>query len=90
MTNLDKHVVQSIRQSPRTFERDGASCLISASSARAGLVSAVLEVVVDGEVVGYITSWSDSEHGAVKAGQFGNVMPQLFRSVEAALDEILR
>lgn len=88
MTNLDEKLVQSLRQSARTFDRGGASYTLQATRARAGLVVADLEVVREGDVVGYITPYTDREHGAVRAGLFGQVLPRVVSTVEAALDEI--
>lgn len=88
MTNLDVLLVQSIKQSPRTVEHNGVTYVIRASNARAGGQRADLEVVVGDEVKGYITPYGKDEHGAVPAGLFGRVAPQIFRTLEAALAEI--
>ncbi len=88
MTNLDANLVQSLRKTAQSFERNGVSFTLRATGARAGLFAAELEVVRDGEVVGYITPYSDREHGATKAALFGITAPRLFGTLEEAIDEI--
>lgn len=48
-----------------------------------------LSVVVDGILVGFITSYTDDEHGVVPAGEADGAAPKTFRTVEGALEQLL-
>ncbi|MEL4317435.1 hypothetical protein WJX64_00300 [Leifsonia sp. YIM 134122] len=50
---------------------------------------AELEVVEGDVVLGYITPYSEHEHGAVRADQFHVALPVLHRTLDGALGEIL-
>ncbi len=55
-----------------------------------GLTShAELEIVENDQIVGYITPYSSSEHGAVQAQGLDLGLPRLFRTLDDALREVL-
>jgi hypothetical protein len=74
----------------RLVEHKGESLTVRQSNRRAGMQQAELEVVRDGEVIGYITPYTRDERGAVAARDFGAPAPVIVRTLENALDEILR
>lgn len=88
-TALDTRFVGAAKRQPVTLEHGGRTVTLSASTARSMLIHADLQVVEDGELLGYITPYSENEHGAVKARFFSLGAPRVFRTVEDALDEIL-
>jgi hypothetical protein len=51
--------------------------------------AAELSVVVDGILVGFITSYTDDEHGVVAVGEPDGAVPRTFRTVEGALEQLL-
>jgi len=71
-----------------SVEHRGRTFTVRMSDARAGLVAAYMEIVEGDEVVGYLTEYGNSESGAVPAHLLGYGLPQIFRSLEAALDHI--
>lgn len=93
MTSLSPQFIRAAQRDPITVLHRGVDVTLRDTNAAIhGLVGykAELAVVVDGDVVGYITPYSEAEHGAVKASGFGVGMPALFRDLEGALDEILQ
>jgi hypothetical protein len=40
-------------------------------------------------VIGYITAYSDDEHGVISTEQLGEIAPPTFRTVEGALEQLL-
>jgi hypothetical protein len=50
---------------------------------------AELQVVESGVIVGYLTPYGETEHGAIRASLFSVGVPQIFRTLDDALREIL-
>jgi len=90
MTN---QFIQEAQRSGYSLTYDGREIALAATQERtwgsAGF-TAELEVLEGDAVVGYITPYTDDEHGAVSERRFGQVAPAVFRTLEDALREILR
>lgn len=88
-TALDSRLVAAAKREPMTVAHRGRTVTLTASTARAFMITADLAVVEEGEIIGYITPYSNTEHGAVRARYFliGGA-PEVFRTLEDALDEI--
>lgn len=91
---LNDEFVRAVQREPLkvTYGEKREVTLRSTTATRyfGGLPSrADLEIVENDEVVGYITPYSDSEHGAVRAQLFDLGLPRVFRTLDEALREVL-
>ncbi len=92
MTSLSSTFIAGTQHSPVSIQFADRDILMRNTNARTGGAlgyGAELQVVDGGEVVGYITPYSDDEYGSIKASMFGQILPRLCRSVDEALHEIL-
>jgi hypothetical protein len=89
MTSLDQAFVASARKDGREVTHNDDTVRFEPSDLAGGVglaaVHAVLSVSIGGEVIGYVTSFREDEHGVVSASGFREDAPRTFRTVEAAL-----
>ncbi|MCR2784027.1 MULTISPECIES: hypothetical protein [unclassified Microbacterium] len=91
-TPLTAQFIASIKRQPITVEHKGRRLALSRADGRPGGLIAVDLVVRESEkVVGYISAYGEYENGAIPARLLGaGAAPLIVRTLEAALDEILR
>lgn len=93
MTRLDSRFIEDAQKKPQRFSHGNHEVRFAASKARdkaePGSPRVELVVTMHGRVIGYITPFSDDEHGVVSAEQFGEIVPPTFRTVEGALEQLL-
>jgi hypothetical protein len=93
VTLLDKKFIDQAQKS--SIEVDHGSHVARFQAASAGDEvtplgpPAELSVIVDGILVGFITSYTDDEHGVVAVGEPDGTAPRTFRTVEGALEQLL-
>ncbi|HEY2645034.1 MAG TPA: hypothetical protein VGI56_14875 [Galbitalea sp.] len=93
MTLLDKKFIDQAQKS--AIEVDHGSHVVRFEAADPGAEvppvgpAAELSVVVDGVLIGFITSYTDDEHGVVPVGEADGAAPKTFRTVEGALEQLL-
>lgn len=89
---MDSAFVRSAQANGFTVKYGDRHVVLQATRARVSGplgYQAELEIVVDEEVVGYITPYGENEHGAVQARMFGIGAPALFRTLDDAVREII-
>lgn len=91
---LDEEFVRAAQREPfKVIYGDKREIMLRATTATrlfGGLPSrADLEIVENGKIVGYITPYSNSEHGAVRASFYEMGLPRVFRTLDEALREVL-
>jgi len=91
-TPLTAQFIASIKRQAITVEHNGRTVALSRAEGRPGGMIAVDLVVREDEiVVGYITAYGEYENGAIPAQLLSaGAAPLIVRTLEAALDEILR
>lgn len=89
MTQLDGSFIRQTQASPLDIEWQGRTLTLGPTAYRPGGIVAELEVREADTVVGYITAYSEYEHGALPARLIGTA-PKLVRTLADALNEILR
>ena len=93
MTRLDSRFIEDARKRPIEFDHGSHVVRFEATTARdeaePGAPSAELVVVMGDAVIGYITPYTDDEHGVISADQLGEIVPPTFRTVEGALEQLL-
>ena len=88
MISLDDDFVSAAREHRISIDLNDKTYEFAATDATDGSVTADLEVRRDGVVVGYITPYSHSERGAVKATALSTGTPAVFHTVEGAIEAI--
>lgn len=93
MTRLDSKFVAGAQKSPVDYDHGDHKVRFQGTEARdaaePGDPRAELEVTMGGRTIGYITHYTDEEHGAIAAEQLGEIVPPTFRTVEGALEQLL-
>lgn len=93
MTRLNSKFVAKAQVSPVDYDHGDHTVRFQATEAKddaePGDPRADLEVTMDGHTIGYITPFTDDEHGAISAEQLGEIVPPTFRTVEGALEQLL-
>src|ERR1700761_2616394 len=93
MTRLDNRFIEDARKRPQKFDHGDHVVFFKATKARdtaePGAPRAELAVVMDDTVIGYITPYTDDEHGVIAADELGKSGPPTFRTVEGALEQLL-
>jgi len=93
MTRLDSKFVEDARKSPIEFDHGDHKVRFEATSAtdesEPGAPRADLAITMGGQLIGYITPFTDDEHGVISADQLGEVVPPTFHTVEGALEQLL-
>jgi hypothetical protein len=93
MTRLDSKFVAGAKKSPIDYDHGDHTVRFQRTTARdqsePNAPRAELEVTMEGHTIGYITHYTDEEHGAISAEQLGEVVPPTFRTVEGALEQLL-
>jgi hypothetical protein len=93
MTRLDGKFVAGAQKSPIDYDHGDHKVRFQGTTARddsePGDPPAELEVTMDGRTIGYITRFTDEEHGAISVEQLGEIVPPTFRTVEGALEQLL-
>jgi hypothetical protein len=93
MTLLDKKFIDQAQKSAIEVEHGSHVVRFEAADTNTELTplgpAAELSVAVDGNLVGFITSYSDDEHGVVPVGEADGAAPKTFRTVEGALEQLL-
>jgi hypothetical protein len=93
MTRLDNRFIEDARKHPIRFDHGDHVVLFKVTKARddaePNAPRAELAVVMGKTVIGYITPYTDDEHGVVSADQLGEIVPPTFRTVEGALEQLL-
>jgi hypothetical protein len=93
MTRLDSRFIEDARKKPIDFDHGDHVVRFEATDARdasePGDPTAELAVFMNDSVIGYITSFTDDEHGVISAEQLGEIVPPTFRTVEGALEQLL-
>ncbi|GAA4762437.1 hypothetical protein [Microbacterium gilvum] len=86
MILLTDEFVRSCRSTP--FEVTYGDRDITIRRTRAQ--GAELEVVEGDVVIGYLTPYGSTERGAISARHHPGILPRVFRTLDDALDEIVR
>src|ERR1700744_5382644 len=93
MTRLDRRFIEDAQKRPPEFDHGSHVVRFEATGARddaePGSPRVELVVLMGEQVIGYITPFSDDEHGVVSADQLGEIVPPTFRTVEGALEQLL-
>lgn len=93
MTRLDSRFIQDAQKRPLDFDHGEHTVRFEASPARdesePNAPRVELAVSMGGTVIGYITPFTDDEHGVVSVEQLGEIVPPTFRTVEGALEQLL-
>lgn len=93
MTRLDSRFIEDASKHPLTFEHGEHKVVFEATAARdesePNAPTVELKVLMGDTVIGYITPFTDDEHGVVSADQLGEVVPPTFHTVEGALEQLL-
>jgi hypothetical protein len=93
MTRLDGKFVAGAQKAPVEYDHGDHKVRFQRTTARdeseTGDPQAELEVTMGGHTIGYITHYTDEEHGAISAEQLGEIVPPTFRTVEGALEQLL-
>lgn len=86
MTDFTDDLATRAETSDVKIEHEGQTFVLRATDAENGNHTAYLEVVLDGEVIGYFLQWANYQSGAVHANMLGIGLPSIFDTVEDALD----
>ena len=93
MTRLDSRFVEDAQKKPIEFDHGDHVVRFEASKAHddaePGSPRVELAVVMGDTTIGYITPFTDEEHGVISADQLGEIVPPTFRTVEGALEQLL-
>jgi len=91
-TPLTAQFIANVKRQPISVEHRGRTVALNRVEGRPGGLIAVDLVVREGEhVIGYITPYGEYENGAIPAQLLtAGAAPLIVRTLEAALDEILR
>lgn len=85
---LTPNFIQHAQRTPVRVDYKDMELVIEATSVRAGFLIPELQIRNGDTVIGYITPYTENEHGAVQAQQLGVAPPPLFRTLEEAVREI--
>jgi hypothetical protein len=93
MTRLDTKFIADAQKKPIELQHGDHTVRFEATTARdtaePNAPRAELVVMMGDTVIGYITPFSDEEHGVITPDQLGEIPPPTFRTVEGALEQLL-
>jgi hypothetical protein len=93
MTRLDHKFIEDARKKPIEVIHGDRTVRFEATTARdesePNAPKVELAVVMDDRVIGYITPFTEDEHGVVSSAQLGEAVPPTFHTVEGALEQLL-
>jgi hypothetical protein len=93
MTRLDSRFIEDAQKHPIDFDHGDHTVRFEASPARddsePNSPRLELAVLMHDHVIGYITAFTDDEHGVISVEQLGEVVPPTFRTIEGALEQLL-
>jgi hypothetical protein len=93
MTRLDSRFIEDAQKKPIEFDHGDHVVRFEASPARddaePGAPRVELAVRMGDATIGYITPYTEDEHGVIAAEQLGEIVPPTFRTVEGALEQLL-
>jgi hypothetical protein len=93
VTLLDKKFIDQAQRSSIEIDHGSHVARFEAPEPGAEVTTlgpaAELSVSVDGILVGFITSYTDDEHGVVSINDTDGAVPRTFRTVEGALEQLL-